>query len=49
MQIILFALYYLKLNLSVSFGIYPISEPLTVKWQWQKWQQRQQARRVRAF
>lgn len=47
MKLILFSLYYCKLQLEVLFGIRPTSMPTDLNWRWEFWQKRRRAQRMR--
>lgn len=47
MKVILFSLYYAKLQLSVLFGIQQTANPLDLKWRWNYWHDKYRRRRVR--
>ncbi|MDQ3129482.1 MAG: hypothetical protein ACR2IA_02615 [Pyrinomonadaceae bacterium] len=42
MKVILFTLYYSKLQLSVLLGIYKTANPLDLNWRWNHWQYKYQ-------
>ena len=44
MKVILFTLYYVKLLLSVSLGIYKTEHPLDIKSRWRYWQKKNERR-----
>lgn len=49
MKVILFSIYYCKLQLSVLLGIHQTANPLSLNWRWKYWQskyQRQHHRRL---
>jgi len=47
MNVILFSMYYCKLQLSVMLGFYETANPLDLNWRWNHWQHRYQKRRSR--
>lgn len=47
MNVILFSMYYCKLQVIVAFGLYRTSYPLDVNWRWRFWLHRHQARQIR--
>ena len=40
-----FIFYYTKLLITVSLGLHETSHPLSMRWRWHLWQQRQEIRR----
>lgn len=42
-----FLLYYGKLRLTVSLGIYKTANPVDIKWRWKHWENIKQSRRKR--
>jgi hypothetical protein len=47
MNLLSFAIYYFKLQLTVAFGLYHTSLPMSVKWRWNFWLSRRESTRVR--
>lgn len=47
MKMILFALYYCKLQMEVLVGLRPTSLPMDLNWRWEFWQKRRRAQRMR--
>ncbi len=45
MKVIKFALYYLKLRLSVLLGIHQTANPLSIAWRWNHWNHQYHLRR----
>ena len=43
MQLIQFSMYYVKLQMTVVFGVYQTSLPMDIGWRWRFWQHRYQA------
>jgi hypothetical protein len=45
MNVLSFALYYIRLRTSVAFGFHYTAEPLDIRWRWHQWNHIQKVRR----
>jgi hypothetical protein len=45
MNVISFALYYIRLRTSIAFGFHYTAEPLGIRWRWHQWNHIRKVRR----